>query len=134
MRIKKCFSFKGRINRKKYLIYQLIINIAYVITSVYKPDNSILNLLMGILMLTLTFIVFTKTIQRLHDINTSGIIIIIPTILLITSELTKIDIFALIAFGFHCHLLITKGTYGPNKYGDDPLNSTTEYVTLLNES
>ncbi|WP_459195745.1 DUF805 domain-containing protein [Wukongibacter baidiensis] len=133
MSIRKYFTFKGRINRKKYFFYQIAINIGYLIFSVYEPENFFLNILSIILMMILIFVVLSKMVQRLHDINTSGIIILIPAILMIVAELTNIVILGMIVLGFHCHLMIKKGTYGPNKYGHDPLNHTTEYVTLLNE-
>jgi len=133
MNVKKYFTFKGRINRKKYLFYQFIITITHIISFAYMSDSSILSILSGIIKLILTFVIFTKIVQRLHDINTSAIVLLIPAILMIVGEITDIDIFAMIVFGFHCHLMIKKGTYGPNKYGNDPLSPATEYVTLLNE-
>ena len=41
------------------------------------------------------------------------------------NSLNKI-IFPLIVFGYHVHLMIRKGTVGPNKYGEDSLGTTDQ--------
>ncbi|WP_432664891.1 DUF805 domain-containing protein [Wukongibacter baidiensis] len=133
MNVKKYLTFKGRINRKIYLYLQLIFLISYIFFAIYKPDNLIQSLLFWSILLFRNFIGITTSVQRLHDINTPGIVLLIPMILGLVGQLANVYILLLIACGFYCHLMITKGTYGPNKYGNDPLNHTTEYVTLLNE-
>ena len=73
-----------------------------------------------------SIILLSKSVQRLHDINFPCIVILIPLILgFLGNSLNKI-IFPLIVFGYHVHLMIRKGTVGPNKYGEDSLGTTDQ--------
>ena len=133
-RYNQIFTFKGRLSRRDY-IYSFILYVACLILNVYVlqidfpyisliENNPVLSNLAGLLFLILfvaylflvvaiTIYFLCRSIQRLHDMNESGIWIIfrifwilgavhyIPLILAIICEIV---------------LLLKRGTNGPNKY------------------
>lgn len=110
MYLKKYFTFEGRINRAKYFFIPLIleiITIPFYIMAEYTNSNIFfpLYVLLSILVYILEVCI---TVQRLHDIERPGThfwLLFIPIYNIYLGIL----------------LLFIKGTYGPNKYGEDPL-------------
>ena len=70
-------------------------------------------------------------VRRLHDVNKSGkllLLILIPLLLIILAGISGIfvlvGIMVLVALALSIWIIVlqcTKGTDGPNKYGEDPL-------------
>ncbi|MCT4565357.1 MAG: DUF805 domain-containing protein [Maledivibacter sp.] len=134
MNIKNLFLFNGRINRKKYIFYQLVFPILILPLSFYNPDNIFLILIKTCLNLSIAIILVSKSVQRLHDMNFSGVVVLIPLILGFLGNFLDSLIFPMIVLGYYIHLMIKKGTIGPNKYGDDPLGPTKQTNTFINEA
>ena len=133
----KYFSTEGRLNRKPfiyYIIFLIVISLAFIgiITllglasalsiAILGEDLNVLSqievipillilvasLILIILFLPLNFLM----IRRLHDLNFSGWWIIFPIV------------FPFGYFIFILYLILAKGTNGPNKYGENPLELT----------
>lgn len=106
------FSFSGRVNRAKYICYQLaltaiIFNLLYIAG---QPENASIETMLNIIIIILAISSISFTVRRLHDLDYSG-----PYIGLMLVPLFNI-ILTLVFF-------IKKGTDGDNKYGSDPLVS-----------
>ena len=109
------FSFKGRINRAKFLIYMFFIQLLFImfvflIYYFYKYNLSIVSEILSIV--ASIFGIWTSLalyIKRWHDLDKSGwwiLLIFIPIINLLV----------------FIYLSIKKGTEGSNRFGKDPLN------------
>lgn len=98
------FSFKGRINRAKYWAIQLLIGVVtgilFLIASHF--NNTAVFALLLLYIICAAWISLAVNVKRWHDLNKSG-----------WSELTRVTAF--FELGFY------KGTYGPNRFGPDPL-------------
>ena len=125
----KYFSTEGRLNRKPfihYIIFLIVISLAFIgiitllglasaLSIAIFGENVIpillilvASLILIILFLPLNFLM----IRRLHDLNFSGWWIIFPIV------------FPFGYFIFILYLILAKGTNGPNKYGENPLELT----------
>jgi len=111
--VKTCFSkfatFEGRAARSEYWFFALFLALASAVLTV-------VDIALGIEVLSLIFSLITLipsiavSVRRLHDTNRSGwwyLLIFIPLIGLIV---------LLIWF-------CTRGTAGPNRFGEDPLGA-----------
>lgn len=120
----KLFHFNGpRLNRKPYNIALLILTIVmfafyslefalgYAIFITGREKES-LSLLFGFLgtLIPLLFVTFSVNfgIRRCHDLGTSGWFFLLMYVPIV-------QFYPVIRFSF------CRGTYGPNQYGDDPL-------------
>lgn len=133
----KYFSTEGRLNRKPfiyYIIFLIVISLAFigiitllglasalsiailgenvndlnVLSQIEVIPILVASLILIILFLPLNFLM----IRRLHDLNFSGWWIIFPIV------------FPFGYFIFILYLILAKGTNGPNKYGENPLELT----------
>ncbi|WP_416390159.1 DUF805 domain-containing protein [Tepidibacter hydrothermalis] len=108
------FDSEGRINRSKYIYYHFIAFIVGSLINLFlnllpcNDDNVFLLIFVGLLFIAYLVFAICLMIQRLHDLNRSGI-----HIFLFMVPIYNIYLKFLILFG--------KGTNGPNKYGEDPL-------------
>ena len=107
---KTFFSFKGRLNRKPYFLYNLGIGMmSGLIQFIVESSNSSLIAILGfVAVLILTGCSISVMVKRLHDLDKSGyfgFIMLIPLV----------NIF------FGLYLLFFKGTTGYNRFGEDPL-------------
>ena len=102
------FSFKGRINRAKYWTIHLLVAAVSVIFLICFSNSPVVVDNPAVAALLLFYIVFAAwislavNIKRWHDLDKSG-----------WSELTRV--LSWFELGFY------KGTYGPNRFGPDPL-------------
>ena len=106
------FSLNGRLNRKPYFFGNLALG---VISAIFKAiqDNSD-----GALISILTFVVaicvvvgsISLIVKRLHDLDKNGLFVLISLIPLVNAL-------------FGLYLLLAKGTDGPNRFGEDPLQA-----------
>ena len=116
------FSTKGRLNRKRYILRNLVIGaassvggiiVSTLITGALLSDSTAMLILASILVLFMVILPlvsgFMMAVRRWHDLDKPGILAI--TNLLILPAL---------------YLLLTKGTEGPNKYGPNPLQIISE--------
>ena len=140
----KVFSFKGRLNRKPYIIFSIALTIltffvfllfeeakekfiimkeSDFIGKLSENDGNIF-LLLFLLMIVLIILVFigdiTLAVRRLHDLNLSGWWYLPIAILNISSDSVILN---LIEFVFYIFLIFKRGTVGENKYGADPLSN-----------
>ncbi len=113
----KYFSTKGRLNRKKAIVRNLLLSVISIpvflllsiISGTYLIEGDVVGSIMVFLFSFIPFAIFfysslTINIRRCHDLNKSGMYVL-ATILIIPG----------------LKLLFEKGTTGPNKYGPDPL-------------
>ena len=102
------FSFKGRINRTKYWTIHLLIAASSVIFVICFPnspvvvDNAAVSALLLLYIILAVWIGLVVNVKRWHDLDKSG-----------WSELTRL--MGVFELGFR------RGTYGPNRFGPDPL-------------
>lgn len=119
---KMFFSTQGRLNRKRYILRGLVIGAATsvggmiatsLITGALLSESTsmlIVSALLVLLMIILPAVSgFMLAVRRWHDLNKPGILAL--TNLLILPAL---------------YVLFAKGTEGPNKYGPDPLEISSE--------
>ena len=116
------FSFNGRIRRSTYFIrivalFILLIILSFfigVIGAVLNSGNLYFTEIFFILLVIIYLIAYiVQDVKRLHDLDSSGIWII----------LRFIPIISLI---FSFYLLLADGTVGPNQYGEDPKGRTPQ--------
>ncbi|SKC71944.1 DUF805 domain-containing protein [Maledivibacter halophilus] len=110
MNIKRYFTFKGRINRAKYIWIPFLIGILAVIFQAIFISTESIGLLLVVILLSIasTVLGICLTVQRLHDIERPGThywLLLIPIYNIYLGLL----------------LLFKKGTDGPNEYGENPL-------------
>ena len=125
MDIKEAFSFKGRINRMNYFWYQFVVGIPIVFIQIlhnnFFADKIVLSLIVLVFYIPLTIVLICKTIQRLHDINIPGIVVLIPYAIAFLHVITPKYNLLPFSLAFQVFLLIIKGNEGSNKYGEAPL-------------
>jgi uncharacterized membrane protein YhaH (DUF805 family) len=109
---RKYAVFKGRSSRKEYIYFSIFFELLCLL--VIFVDKQYKYSWMGILfILCFSFFIIphiSVNVRRFHDVNKSGWWFFISTI---------------IPFGFFISsiaLLFIKGTPGPNKYGEPPIN------------
>ena len=101
------FSFKGRINRAKFwMVNLLLIVVLGIVVLIYGEEGSVILLPFGILCFWAGLAV---TAKRWHDCDRSGQWILIALIPILG------PILVFVVLGFF------KGTDGPNRFGPDPL-------------
>ena len=106
--------FKGRLNRKGFIIAHLII-FAVIGLYVYLLTKEASLLILAILIIPIAFILsLSACIRRLHDMNLYGGYYLWNLIPYIST------IFFLI-------LASVKGTVGPNRYGEQPESGLNLY-------
>ena len=133
---KKIIDFKGRTNRKEYLIYSLIIIFLSTfwiylkkVNLLYLPFELIIILVMCRLLLFI--ISMSVSVRRMHDFNVSGwwlMFYIIITSLTFFYFVGRDNSFSLtskiIGYGslitLKLFLIFKKGTPTTNKYGEPP--------------
>ncbi|MCT4564332.1 MAG: DUF805 domain-containing protein [Maledivibacter sp.] len=106
MDFKSYFSFEGRVNRAHFLRVIFLLGIFFnnietdigYLKSIFLYATCIIFAIAGICII----------IKRLHDLEISGGFIFLLLIPFISTFLIIL-------------LVFIKGTYGPNKYGEDPL-------------
>ena len=110
----KYFNFKGRLNRKRYILramllgfIQAIINNIVIALMHPKTPEEIFGLLL-VASLPITGIGYMLAIRRLHDVDRSGWWLLIGFIPIVNLWLLYLIVFK-------------KGTDGSNRFGPDPL-------------
>lgn len=134
---KKLFSFSGRIGRWKYFKFKISLIILFFISTFFfvlmlnAPfifKGSMLETILYIVYLFFVISMFIITLalftRRLHDLNLSGLWIIIYLIFIVFINVSKIQLLYQIPFFIELALCFIKGTNGPNKYGEYPLQSS----------
>ena len=110
MNLGRYFTLEGRVNRAKYFLVPLLLGViagilAIIITMV---DVSVLWAIYAVYAILVTIIGICLVVQRLHDIDRSGVHYFLLLIPLYNIYLSLV-------------LLFKKGTEGDNQYGEDPL-------------
>ncbi|RKU27514.1 DUF805 domain-containing protein [Candidatus Poribacteria bacterium] len=101
------FSFKGRVNRAKFwMVNLLLIVVVGIMVLIYGEEGSVILFPFGILCFWAGLAI---TAKRWHDRNKSAWWILIELIPILG------PIWAFVELGF------CKGTDGPNRFGPDPL-------------
>jgi uncharacterized membrane protein YhaH (DUF805 family) len=146
----KYLSFRGRANRKRYWLTSLALFGIFLLSMAVTFGVSGLLPFGGILLLPLVvgyFVAaFATAARRLHDRNKSAwwllLLLLLPVVLSIPAELASYSddagfkavaaLLALIGLPFSIWAFVElgclKGTAGPNKYGDDPLEPQVQEV------
>ena len=131
MNFKQLFAFKGRLNRKPFIIHiaigyvLILLNIFllafFALSLSYDPSNPkiFLNLLptpvlaiFAIITCVAVLFIFANITRRLQDINKGFRWAII---------MLALSGMPIIYFPCLLYLCIKRGTIGPNEYGEDPL-------------
>lgn len=109
--------YSGRLNRAKFTVFfflNLFVYVALLYATLQLPSDSPLgNVLLFITLALYLLVLITIIVKRAHDINWSGAwfgFMLIP----------------LVNIGFIITLMVTDGTVGPNKFGEDPLGRTAD--------
>lgn len=148
---KRALDFSGRSSRKAYwfpMLVNIIILLSIWIICTYidgqlgiDPEArfSISNIVYKTLSFFFSIGVLSVSVRRLHDTNLSGIIAIVPGVLVMTIVLISmllnqfgVDTESMFSIAMpvcligiviiYLVLLLRDGTHGPNEYGEDPLN------------
>lgn len=157
--MKKYFSYRGRLNRKPYilrsLVLALVLNIILplglgMLTFALPSGEIVFNIFSAVLGLVYSVASFSLVARRLHDIDNGaesfitlnlgvgigifviGLICLLLSFLPIPFIRTLMGgiitfvfgvgcIFSLYIFFVNICLLFRKGTIGPNRFGEDPL-------------
>ena len=121
--IRELFSIKGRINRKKYIVYFLWVNIFTIIMGIesfyflrYLAYLAPLPNYFGALAIIVPMFIgiggrvarYCLSVKRLHDINNNGLIAFVIFI-------PGVEILLML------YLFMIKGNEGFNAYGSDPI-------------
>lgn len=117
MSLSQIFTTKGRLNRLPYFLYGIGISMVAGIVLVLFMGLFAVDESLGILGMFVYFIFalaiipvnICLSIRRLHDLNQSGWLLLLHFVPYIGS------------LGLCIYLTFIRGTYGPNKYGPDPL-------------
>ena len=115
------FSFRGRINRKQYWFFNVIIIAGWIIIQLLTSSSYDVNEISKPQLMYALWICwpqFAVHAKRWHDINKSGLWLLVEfTILLPLPVFMSIlgPLWAFIQNGF------IRGTPGPNRFGPDPL-------------
>lgn len=125
------FTYKGRVNRKKYITVCIILFILSTLSIFLVKSTT--NMFIGItfLLLNMAFFVLQALnfAKRLHDLDYSSwlaVLYVLLAVLIVGGYQLVIDIIR--AFWEIC-LAIKKGTEGPNQYGADPLQQEASEET-----
>ena len=137
---KKYFQFKGRANRKEYIVFSVFFLLIAKFLGLFIPDNfmssngdsidfSKIEYPVYIILFFVLFLAIPSlslTIRRLHDLNFSGwwtlfIFFICILIIPLYSILLGGDI-NIVTYIIDIPLFIFKGTSGTNNYGEPPIN------------
>lgn len=119
----------GRRNRKPFICVHLALTLityilAEIATTPYLAD--IVYFLLIIMLLMLAYMLAVNIGKRLQDVNMPGYIALALLFIGAVSIFTNYrDILGLVKFVISMlliFLIFKKGTNGPNKYGEDPLN------------
>jgi uncharacterized membrane protein YhaH (DUF805 family) len=105
-------SYDKRINRRPYIFYYFLPAIVVnIVLSIIVGIIPILLPLYALLCIAISLAGIMPAVKRLHDLNYSGwlyLLVFVPIANLVLIIL----------------LLAGKGTAGPNKFGEDPLNQS----------
>lgn len=102
-------TFNGLANRKPYLLSMLVLNILCGLVLTYIGKDAPQTLTGKTVYLLQLVASLAISLKRAHDLNHSWkwlLLLLIPVV----------NLYPLIKLAF------SRGTYGPNKYGEDPLN------------
>ncbi len=110
MGIGRCFTFEGRVNRLKYFLVSLVLGVIAWILSfiIMMAEVPALWAIYAIYAIIATIIEICIAVQRLHDIERSGLHYLLLLIPFYNIYLSLV-------------MLFKKGTEGANEYGEDPL-------------
>ena len=141
--LKKYAVFTGRASRQEYWMFFLFNVIIGIVLSIVDAVASTkysyytasgLPIKIGYIQNLYSLVVLLPnlavSVRRLHDVNKSGkllLLLLVPTVLLFWAALAGafplVALMGVVILGIGIWFLVlycTKGTEGPNKYGEDP--------------
>tara|TARA_B100000686_G_C16245136_1_gene691650 strand:- start:42 stop:572 length:531 start_codon:yes stop_codon:yes gene_type:complete len=144
--IEQLTSLEGRLNRLRYFILSILVNVVGLIYSIIMAvflgilwgitdaPEIVVDILFGLLLIPIVYINYTIIVKRLQDRGSEGAwitftqIFSVLTILYfmtpigssIEATLDLITLVMAIPLGIVC--LFLRGDAGPNQFGPDPLN------------
>ena len=118
----KYFNFKGRASRSEFWFFYLFLLIGYAITisTVFISIKLFIGIL-SIFILAMIIPSLAVTVRRLHDINKSGLFILLPLpfeimeLVLEKSSESLSLVFLVISLGLYIYLLVLYCTDGDKK-------------------
>ncbi|WP_372786413.1 DUF805 domain-containing protein [Phenylobacterium sp.] len=147
------FSFRGRTNRQRYWVTGFLLSMLVVVAAFVEAGLAplsvigvIASLLFVVILLAGLVVLFANGARRLHDRGMTAwwllLFLVVPMVLSMPGELLRSSqsedaqmagaALALLGLPFSLWGLVVmgflKGTAGPNKYGDDPLQSAVQEV------
>ena len=110
--LNEIFTTEGRLNRWRYLKYQVTLALIPSLVGFFvsSTDSVLLTVPAGILSIAASVGGIMLAIRRLHDLDKSGLMLLLVLIPLI-------DIILLL------YLWLAPGTVGRNRFGADPLEN-----------
>ena len=118
------FTFRGRLNRKPYIMRSLVaiflpVILAFVLFYLFAGGLHVT--VHSLLIILAIFMGFSLGVRRCHDLDKSGWWLLLGAVPYIN-----------IAWGLY--LACKRGTVGPNRYGDDPIRDDYERMEDIAES
>ena len=118
----KYFNFKGRASRSEFWFFYLFLVIGYAITisTIFISIKLFIGIL-SIFILAMIIPSLAVTVRRLHDINKSGLFILLPLPFEIMERLLEKSseglslLFLVISLGLYIYLLVLYCTDGDKK-------------------
>lgn len=124
--LRKFADFEGRARRSEYWLFQLgllilILLLVIPVNAVGEdtPAGTLLSLVFGFGMLALTVPSLAVSVRRLHDINRTGLWVLINALPVIGPLVLLV-------------LFVLDGTRGPNQYGPDPKGRSDADLSVFN--
>ena len=107
-------SFKGRLNRKPYLGYMLLVwlvapTMILMVSMPFAPRSFVGEIIFPLVFLYVCLASVGLTTRRLHDLGHSG-------------WLQLVSFIPLVNLLFSAYLFLGVGQKGANRFGEDPLN------------
>lgn len=122
-------SFKGRLNRKKFIIYSIIVIVGlaldatiFAFTVTKRFHSSALMIILAFVAISGLVFNWANIVKRLHDMGKSGYWAL--AYLALSMFMPRNNTFAqLIMLAIQIAFCAIPGEKGPNKFGEDPLEN-----------
>lgn len=144
----KAFHFYGRSSRSEFWYFYITSFGVLGLSFLFNLIPIVGSLLQAVIFILVIVCQITAIIRRLHDSNLPGYLATIPYILPIvyllarqpihalypesTWVLTALGILSVVVFFGLLGLCLRKGTHGANRFGTDPLDSSTPKQDFIN--
>lgn len=134
---KKYATFRGRSARQEYAVFTVANSVLSYVLGLIPANGSVLGLIPALFCLAIIIPWLAVAVRRLHDLNKSGWLLLVPYAVMIVAfiggQVVKADsgnptgwfvllcISGIAMFIMSLWMLFAKGTEGSNRFGDDTL-------------